>query len=113
DAFELVLTNVGSPANARSAMTSPNAGPHMGFIRVALKEPEQRRQSQREIADEIRAILTRAYPGVELLQWPGGLVASVFSNGYNAPIVVQVLGDRLDELDKQARAVAEVARQVP
>ncbi len=36
---ELVLTNVGSPGNARSAMTSPNNGPHMGFIRVALVDP--------------------------------------------------------------------------
>src|SRR5262249_23758996 len=32
---EIVLTNVGSPNNARSAMTSPNNGPHMGFIRLA------------------------------------------------------------------------------
>ena len=40
---ELVLTNVGSPSNARSAMTSPNAGPHMGFIRAgADATPEHR-----------------------------------------------------------------------
>ena len=45
---ELVLTNVGSPGNARSAMTSPNNGPHMGFIRVALVDPEHRQQTQRE-----------------------------------------------------------------
>jgi multidrug efflux pump subunit AcrB len=32
----LVLTNVGSPQNARAAMNSPNAGPHMGFIRLEL-----------------------------------------------------------------------------
>ena len=30
----LVLSNVGSPQNARAAMNSPNAGPHMGFIRL-------------------------------------------------------------------------------
>ena len=35
---ELVLTNIGAPENARSAMTSPNDGPHMGFIRVALAD---------------------------------------------------------------------------
>jgi len=109
----LVLTNVGSPNNARSAMTSPNAGPHMGFIRLALAEPEHRRRTQREIADHIRAILTRDYPGVETLQWPGGLVASVFANGYIAPVVLEVRGENLEVLDQQARAVAEVARQVP
>jgi multidrug efflux pump subunit AcrB len=109
----LVLTNVGSPGNARSAMTSPNAGPHMGFIRVALVDAERRTLSQREIADRMRALLTANYPGVEFLQWPGGLVASVFSNGYNAPLVVEVAGDSLDELDAASRSVAEVARTVP
>jgi multidrug efflux pump subunit AcrB len=110
---ELVLTNIGSPGNARSAMTSPNAGPHMGFIRVALPDGEHRKLSQREVADRMREILTRDYPGVEFLQWPGGLVASVFSNGYLAPLVVEVGGDSLEELDWQSKAVADVARTVP
>ena len=47
----LVLTNVGSPNNARSAMTSPNQGPHMGFIRLALVDPER---SQAESAADRR-----------------------------------------------------------
>lgn len=109
----LVLTNVGSPNNARSAMTSPNAGPHMGFIRLALVDPARRKESQRQIADRIRQILVADYPGTELLQWPGGLVASVFANGYIAPVVVEVRGDNLAELDAQAKAVAQVAATVP
>jgi multidrug efflux pump subunit AcrB len=109
----LVLTNVGSPNNARSAMTSPNSGPHMGFIRLALVDADKRKMSQREIADKMREILNRSYPGVEFLQWPGGLVASVFANGYIAPLVVEVRGDNLAELNVQALAVAEVARTVP
>ncbi|HEY5281317.1 MAG TPA: efflux RND transporter permease subunit, partial [Polyangia bacterium] len=110
---ELVLTNVGSPQNARSAMNSPNAGPHMGFIRVALADPENRKASQREIADKMREILNRHYPGVEFLQWPGGLVASVFSNGYLAPLVVEISGDNLQVLEEQSKAVAAVAAMVP
>jgi multidrug efflux pump subunit AcrB len=110
---DLVLTNIGSPGNARSAMTSPNAGPHMGFIRVALPDPEHRKLSQRGVADKMREILNRNYPGVEFLQWPGGLVASVFSNGYLAPIVVELGAESLEELDAQSKAVAEVARSVP
>ena len=110
---ELVLTNVGSPGNARSAMNSPNNGPHMGFIRVALPAPEHRQRSQRQIADDIRRILNREFPGVELLQWPGGLVASVFSNGYNGPLAIEVSGDTLDDLDLKTKAVAAVARGVP
>ena len=109
---KLVLTNVGSPSNARSAMTSPNSGPHMGFIRLQLADEEERTLSQRELADETRALLNRHYPGVEFLQWPGGLVASVFSNGYIAPLVVEVRNDNLAELEHQAEAVADVARNV-
>jgi multidrug efflux pump subunit AcrB len=112
DTVELVLTNVGSPGNARSAMTSPNWGPHMGFIRLALVDPDKRSLSQRELSDKARAILNERYPGTDFLQWPGGLVASVFSNGYFAPMVVEVRGERLEELEEQAKAVGEVARTV-
>ena len=110
---DLALTNVGSPGNARSAMTSPNWGPHMGFIRLELVPAEQRKLSQGEVSYLIRGILAKHYPGVDFLQWPGGLVASVFSNGFFAPVVVEVRNDNLQELDTQARAVAEVARTVP
>lgn len=109
---ELVLTNVGSPNNARSAMNSPNWGPHMGFIRLALTDSARRGISQDVIADRSREILSRRFPGVECLQAPGGLVASVFANGYIAPLVVEVRGDRLEGLDEQARAVADVMRGV-
>ncbi len=109
---ELVLTNQGSPENARSAMTSPNDGPHMGFIRVALVDPEHRKHTQRQIADQMRALLISHYPGVEFLQWPGGLVASVFSNGYVAPIAIEIQNDNLIALEDQAHAVAEVARTI-
>jgi multidrug efflux pump subunit AcrB len=108
----LVLTNEGSPENARSAMTSANDGPHMGFIRVALAEPEKRKHSQQEVADRMRALLTERFPGVEFLQWPGGLVASVFSNGYYAPIAVELQNDNLKALEEQGKTVAEVARTV-
>jgi multidrug efflux pump subunit AcrB len=110
---KLVLTNVGSPKAARSAMSNPNWGPHMGFIRLALVDPDARELSQQETADRIRHILDARYPGVETLQWPGGLVASVFSNGYLAPIAVEVRGDSLDQLAARARLVAEIARTVP
>lgn len=109
----LVLVNVGSPQNARSAMNSPNAGPHMGFIRLELADAEERTLSQRQITDRARELLARRYPGVGFLQAPGGLVASVFSNGYLAPLVVELSGDSLDELRRQSLAVAAVARDVP
>jgi multidrug efflux pump subunit AcrB len=110
---KLVLTNVGSPSKARSAMTSPNMGTHQGFIRVELTEAGKRSFDQRELADRMRELLEHTYPGVEFLQAPGGLVASVFSNGYIAPLVVEVQGSDLETMLEQSKAVAEVARTVP
>lgn len=109
----LALTNVGSPAKARAAMTSPNMGTHQGFIQIQLSPPSGRSLSQREIADRMREILTQTYPGVDFLQAPGGLVASVFANGFIAPIVTEVRGNDLNEILDQSKAVAEVARTVP
>jgi multidrug efflux pump subunit AcrB len=110
---EMVIANIGTPNNARSAIVSPNVGPHTGFLRLAFSDPEHRRLSQGEIANRAREILTKKFPGVETLQNPGGLVASVFSNGYIAPIVIEVRGDKLEDLSAQANAIAEVARTVP
>ena len=110
---EMVIANLGTPQNARSAIVSPNVGPHTGFLRLAFSAPEHRSASQSEMAARAREILTREFPGVETLQYPGGLVASVFANGYIAPIVIEVRGEKLEELDAYAKAVAEVARTVP
>jgi multidrug efflux pump subunit AcrB len=109
----LVLTNVGSPSKARSAMTSPNMGTHQGFILVELSKPAKRHLDQREIADKMRELLRHTYPGVEFLQAPGGLVASVFSNGYIAPLVIEIRGNDLNTILDQSKAAAEVARTVP
>ena len=110
---EMVVSNIGMPQNARSLLVSPNVAPNTGYLRVAFSDPEKRTMSQAEIAAKAREILARDFPGVEVLQYPGGLVASVFANGYTAPFVVEVHNDNLAELDEEARAVADVARTVP
>ena len=110
---ELQLANVGYPKSPRSALGNPNSGPHMGFMQFQLSDPEHRKLDQRQVADRIRDILERHYPGVEFQQSPGGLVANVFSNGYQAPIVVELRGTQLDLLEREERAVADVARTVP
>ncbi len=110
---EMVIANIGTPQNARAAIVSPNAAPNTGFLRLAFSDPETRTLSQQEIAAKVRTILTRDFPGVEVLQYPGGLVASVFANGYTAPFVVEVRGENLAEMDAQAEAIAQVARTIP
>jgi multidrug efflux pump subunit AcrB len=111
--IEMVVANIGMPQNARSLLVSSNVAPNTGYLRVAFSDPEKRKLSQSQIAAKAREILTREFPGVEVLQYPGGLVASVFSNGYTAPFVVEVHNDNLVQLDQEARVVADVARTVP
>jgi len=110
---ELVITNLGLPGTARSAIYSPNPGPNSGFIQLAMADVEKRKSSQQELADEARDILNQRFPGVEFVQAPGGLVASVFSNGYFSPMVVEVRNEKLDKLKDQLLDVASVARGVP
>ena len=110
---QMVVANVGMPQNARSLLVSPNVAPNTGYLRIAYSDPEERKLSQGDITAKSREILTRDFPGVEVLQYPGGLVASVFANGYTAPFVVEVHNDNLNALDEEARAVADVARTVP
>ncbi|MFT3693643.1 MAG: efflux RND transporter permease subunit [Kofleriaceae bacterium] len=110
--IEVVVTNVGMPTAQRSLLASPNVAPNTGFLRLAFAPPEERTLSQTDIANQAREILTRRFPGVEVLQSPGGLVASVFSNGYPAPIVVELHGDNLQELDQKVRRITAIARQV-
>jgi multidrug efflux pump subunit AcrB len=113
ESVEMVIANLGTPQNARSAIVSPNVGPHTGFLRLAFSDSDRRKLSQSELAARAREILSRKFPGVETLQYPGGLVASVFANGYIAPLAIEIRGEKLDELDAYAKAVAEVARTIP
>ncbi|MGO9712754.1 MAG: efflux RND transporter permease subunit [Polyangiaceae bacterium] len=113
DCVKMVIANIGMPQNARALLVSPNVGPHTGYLRIAFTDPEERKHSQSELATLARAILTREFPGVETLEAPGGLVASVFANGYVAPIVVEVRGENLEELESESKAIADVARTVP
>jgi multidrug efflux pump subunit AcrB len=109
----MIISNVGMPQNARALLVSPNVAPDTGFLRIAFADPDDRSMSQAEIAKKAREILTREFPGVETLQAPGGLVAAVFSNGYPAPIVVEVRGENLAEMQAQSESIAEVARTIP
>ncbi len=113
DSVELVIENLGTPTNARAAIISPNVAPNTGYLRLQFSDAEKRKLSQQELTDRAREIIQRRFPGVEALQAPGGLVASVFANGYIAPLVVEIRGEKLDVLREQATAIADVAATVP
>jgi multidrug efflux pump subunit AcrB len=109
---EMVIENLGAPLNARSALVSPNVAPNTGYLRLQFNDPEKRKLSQDELGAKAREILTREFPGVEVLIYPGGLVASVFANGYTAPLAIEVRGDNLKQLHEAASAIADVARTI-
>ena len=109
----MVVVNVGMPQNARSLLVSPNVAPNTGYLRIASPDPEERKLSQADPARRRGRFSPCVFPGVEVLQYPGGLVASVFANGYTAPLVVEVNEDNLVQLDEEAKAVADVARTIP
>jgi multidrug efflux pump subunit AcrB len=113
DTLRMTVTNVGMPQEQRSLLASPNVAPNTGFLRLAFGPPESRSLSQGEIAVRVREILNREFPGVEILEYPGGLVASVFANGYTGPLVVEVEDDNLTALDVESKAVADVASTIP
>jgi multidrug efflux pump subunit AcrB len=113
DVVQMSIANVGMPQNARAILTNTNVAPNTGTLQLAFADPEHRKLSQGELAAKIREIVTREFPGVEVLQYPGGLVASVFANGYTAPFVLEIANDNLAELNEEARDVADVARTVP
>ena len=110
---EMSIANIGMPQNARALLTNANVAPNTGTLQLAFSDAESRAISQSQLAEKIREIVNREFPGVEVLQYPGGLVASVFANGYTAPFVVEVHNDNLAELNEEAQAVADVARTVP
>jgi len=110
---KMIISNVGMPQNARALLVSPNVAPDTGFLRLAFSDPEDRTMTQAQIAKKARQILTRDFPGVETLEAPGGLVAAVFSNNYPGPIVVEVRGENLAEMQSQSKKIAEVARTIP
>jgi multidrug efflux pump subunit AcrB len=109
---DMVIENLGTPQNARSALVSPNVAPNTGYLRLQFSDAESRKLSQDQLADKAREILMREFPGVEVLLYPGGLVASVFANGYTAPLAIELRGDSLAELHESATAVADVARTI-
>ncbi|MGO8992304.1 MAG: efflux RND transporter permease subunit [Polyangiaceae bacterium] len=110
---KMVIANVGMPQNARALLVSPNVAPNTGFLRIAFCDPEERKMSQGALAAAARRILTHDFPGVETLEAPGGLVASVFANGYPAPLVIEVRGENLEKLQERSLAIADVARSIP
>ena len=87
-------------------------GPHRSEFHVELK-PGLPGRGQAQVEEDIRAVLGKV-PGIqfEVMTFLGDRIGESIS-GETSPVVVNVFGDNLDELDHAAREVAQALAAVP
>lgn len=107
-----VQVNFGIPTGL-SAIWSQNTGPHMGWIRVRLVNPGERKLSADALMDKLRPKLLQSFPGVRIFFVSGGIVRMLISFGYDNPIDIEILGYDFMTAQKLADQVAAVVRQTP
>ncbi|MST94776.1 MAG: efflux RND transporter permease subunit [Pedosphaera sp.] len=86
-------------------------GPHRSEFHVDLKPLTG--EAEKKMAGEIRKILEE-FPGIqsEVLTFLGDRIGETLT-GETAPVVINIFGDDLDELDEKAEEIARVLSTVP
>jgi multidrug efflux pump subunit AcrB len=103
DDLSIVVDNIGVD-NGFSAIYTPNAAMHTGFIQVGLK-PGHRIGSYEYIA-RIKERLASEMPELSAYFSTGSLVDAVVNMGAPAPIVIQISGANLQADNKVAQDIA-------
>jgi hydrophobe/amphiphile efflux-1 (HAE1) family protein len=93
---KVVLSDSGLPLG-RTAVFSPNTGPHAATVSVNLVSKAERSHSDVEDMEAVRKSLRDALPGVQSFYFNGGIVKRILNFGSSAPIDVEILGYDLDE----------------
>ena len=107
-----IQVNFGIPTGL-SAIWSQNTGPHMGWIRVKLVDPGERKLSADALMDKLRPKLLQEFPGVRIFFVSGGIVRMLISFGYDNPIDIEILGYDFKAGLKLADQVAAIVRSTP
>ncbi len=108
-----IQVNFGIPSGSVSAIWSQNTGPHMGWIRVRLVSPSERRLSSDALMDKLRPKFQQEFPGTRIFFSSGGIVQRLISFGKEAPIDVEILGYDFKIAEKLAEEVAAIVRSTP
>ena len=108
-----IQVNFGQPTGTVSAIWSQNTGPHMGWIRIRLVPPEERKLSSDALMEKLRPKLLQTFPGVRIFFSSGGIVRMLISFGNENPIDVEILGYDFKIAEKLAAEVGEIVRSVP
>ena len=105
-----IVDNIGVD-NGFSAIYTPNAAMHTGFIQVGL-QPEHRIGSY-EYIRRIKERMAREMPQLTPFFSTGSLVDTVLSMGAPAPIDIQIAGANFDADNKVAQDIASKLRLSP
>ncbi len=103
--YNTVLVDDGLPSG-RSALFSPNTGPHAGTVSVNLLPVDERPISDVQATEKIRAALDDHFPGTKIYFFTGGIVKRILNFGSPAPIDVEILGYDLEKGSEYAKVVA-------
>ena len=95
-AVRTVISDTGLPVG-RSAVFSPNTGPHAGNLNVNLVPKVERAVSDEQLADQVRQAVSREFPGTQAYFFIGGIVKRILNFGSPPPIDIEVVGYDLED----------------
>ena len=90
-----MIADVGLPLG-RTAVFSQNTGPHSGNVLVNLVPRLERKRSDVQAAEAVRAALRDALPGTQVYFFIGGIVKRILNFGAPAPIDVEIVGHDIE-----------------
>lgn len=103
--YTTALDDVGLPFG-RTALFTPNTGPHAGNLQINLVPKSERSISDVQAAEKVRAAFGTKFPATQLYFFTGGIVKRILNFGATAPIDVEIVGYDLDEAATYAAKVA-------
>lgn len=103
--YTTMLDDIGLPFG-RTALFTPNSGPHWGNLQINLVPKAQRPISDVQATEKVRAALGTKFPGTQVIFFNGGIVKRILNFGASAPIDVEIIGYDLDEAALYASKVA-------
>ena len=98
------------PSTQRSALFTNNTGPHAGNLNVNLVPHVRRKLNDQELADKVRQVVGKEFPGTQVYFFVGGIVKRILNFGSAAPIDVEVVGYDLDAGGEYAKRLQERLR---
>ena len=108
-AVTTMISDTGLPLG-RSALFTNNTGPHAGNLNVNLVPHVRRKLNDQELADKVRQVVGKEFPGTQVYFFVGGIVKRILNFGSAAPIDVEVVGYDLDAGGEYAKRLQERLR---